>query len=65
MRNPFRTITPAEMLARQLADAERDLVSFNAALEEHQHHVSMLTARIARIRQELKAMNTDDKDQPQ
>lgn len=63
MRNPFRTITPAEMLTRQLADAERHLVVFNAALEEHTHHVSMLNARIARIRQELQAMN--NKDQPQ
>ena len=63
MLNPFRTITPAEMLARQLADAERHLVVFNATLEEHTHHVSMLNARIARIRQELQAMN--NKDQPQ
>ena len=65
MLNPFRTITPAEMLARQLADAERHLVVYTATKEEVEHHVSMLTARIARIRQELKAMNTDDKDQPQ
>lgn len=63
MLNPFRTITPAERLARQLADAELDLVTFNAALEEYTHHVSMLTARIARIQQALKAMN--NKDQPQ
>lgn len=63
MLNPFRTITPAKMLARQLADAERHLVVFNATLEEHTHYVSMLNARIARIRSELKAMN--NKDQPQ
>lgn len=63
MLNPFRTITPAEMLARQLADAERHLVVYTATNEEIEHHVSMLTARIARIRQELQAMN--NKDQPQ
>ncbi len=61
--NPFRTITPAEMLARQLADAERHLVVYTASMEEVEHHVSMLHARVARIRQELQAMNNKDTNQ--
>ena len=54
--NPFRELTPREMLTRQLIDAERSKVSSAAIAEEHAAHVKMLDARIARIQREIQAM---------
>jgi nicotinamide mononucleotide adenylyltransferase len=62
--NPFRTLTPVEMLSKQLAEAQCDRVVFAASVEEQQHHLTMLNARIARIRLELKAIADENKDQP-
>lgn len=56
--NPFRAPTPREMLVRQLEDAQRSKITSAACAEEHQAHVKMLDARIARIQRELQAMTT-------
>lgn len=58
--NPFRRLQPAEMLQTQLDKALRDRIQNRAVLEEFQHNVTMLDARIARIRLELKAMNSNE-----
>lgn len=60
IRNPFRPLQPAEMLQTQLDKALRDRIQNRAVLEEFQHNVTMLDARIARIRLELKAMNSNE-----
>jgi hypothetical protein len=54
--NPFRTLTPREMLTRQLEDAQRSKITSAAIAEEHAAHVTMLNARIARIQREIQAM---------
>ena len=62
IRNPFRVLTPAEMLTKQLADAELNRVTYMSLHEESTHSINMLNARIARIRKELKAMTTEQKE---
>lgn len=62
IRNPFRAMTPAEMLTKQLADAERNRVSYMSLHEDTTHTINMLNARIARIRKELQAMTTKQKE---
>jgi ribosome-interacting GTPase 1 len=62
IRNPFRVLTPAEMLTKQLADAERSRVTYMSLHEETTHSINMLNARIARIRKELQAMTTEQKE---
>ena len=62
IRNPFRVLTPAEMLTKQLADAERSRVTYMSLNEEMSHTLNMLNARIARIRKELQAMTTEQKE---
>lgn len=63
IRNPFRAMTPAEMLAKQLADAERSRVTYMGLNEEMTHALNMLNARIARIRKELQAITTEQKEE--
>ena len=62
IRNPFRVLTPAEMLTKQLADAELNRVTYMSLHEESTHSINMLNARIARIRKELQAMTTEQKE---
>lgn len=62
IRNPFRILTPAEMLTKQLADAELNRVTYMSLHEESTHSINMLNARIARIRKELQAMTTEQKE---
>lgn len=62
IRNPFRVLTPAEMLTKQLADAELNRVTYMTLHEESTHSINMLNARIARIRKELQAMTTEQKE---
>lgn len=62
IRNIFVLPSPAEMLARQLAKAQRDRIESIAAQEEYKAHVAMLDARIARIQKELQAMTTNEKE---
>ena len=62
IRNPFRVLTPAEMLTKQLADAELNRVTYMSLHEESTHSINMLNARIARIRKELQAMTTEEKE---
>lgn len=57
IRNPFRALTPAEMLNVQLEQALRNRVTYAALQEEATHSINMLDARIARIRREIQAMN--------
>lgn len=64
IRNPFRVLTPAEMLTKQLADAELNRVTYMSLHEESTHSINMLNARIARIRKELQAMTTEQKENP-
>lgn len=61
--NPFRKLTPAEMLAKQLAEAECSRVLFAATVEQHQHHLRMLEGRIVRVRAELKALMESEGEQ--
>lgn len=63
IRNPFRSISPAEMLQTQLEDALKKRIENQATLEEFQHNVTMLNARIARIRREIQAMNTETQEE--
>jgi histidinol-phosphate/aromatic aminotransferase/cobyric acid decarboxylase-like protein len=65
IRNPFRVLTPAEMLAKQLADSERSRVTYMSLHEEMTHTLNMLNARIARIRKELQAMTTTEQKENQ
>ena len=53
------------MLTKQLADAEVNRVSYMSMHEEATHSINMLNARIARIRKELQAITTEQKDDPQ
>ena len=62
IRNPFRVLTPAEMLTKQLADAELNRVTYMSLHEESTHSINMLNARIARIRKELQAMTAEQKE---
>ena len=62
IRNPFRVLTPAEMLTKQLADAELNRVTYMSLHEESTHSINMLNARIARIRKELQAMTTEQNE---
>jgi hypothetical protein len=62
IRNPFRVLTPAEMLTKQLADTERSRVTYMGLHEETTYSINMLNARIARIRKELQAMTTKQKE---
>lgn len=48
------------MLQIQLDRALRNRVEYVAMREEAEHSVHMLDARIARIRHELKAMNSNE-----
>ena len=65
IRTPWRALTPAEMLTKQLADAEVNRVSYMSLHEEATHSINMLNARIARIRTELQAIATEQKDEQQ
>lgn len=51
--------TPRMLLTRQLEDAERNKIDHQLADEYHQAMVKMLDARIARIKQQLQAMNQE------
>jgi hypothetical protein len=62
--NPFRTLTPGEMLAKQLDEAQRSKIASAAIAEEHAAHVAMLEKRIARIQREIQAMNQTPTPQP-
>jgi hypothetical protein len=63
IRNPFRTLGPIEMLSKQLNSAECDRIEWKAVEEDAAFTVKKLDARIARIREELKAI-TKNEDQP-
>ena len=56
MRNPFRKISPAEMLARQLDETQRDLILASLHVEAHLAHKEMLEKRRGRIKADLKAL---------
>jgi hypothetical protein len=62
--NPLRTPTPREMLARMLDEAQRSKITSAAIAEEHQAHVKMLDARIARIEREIQAMTPTSQGDP-
>lgn len=47
--NPFYKPTPQELIAEQLASAERDLIAADYALEHYSFHVDMLRERIRRL----------------
>ncbi len=64
MQNPFRKLTPREMLAKQLDDAQRYKIEYSAKREEVEYSLQMLNARIARIQRELQAMTTPDNKEP-
>lgn len=64
MQNPFRKLTVREMLMKQLDDSQRARVESSAIAEEHASHVQMLNVRIARIQQEIQAMNTNEIKEP-
>ena len=53
VRSQFRPLTPAEMMLRQLRQAERYYVEQRAALECAEFAVKLATARIQRLRTEL------------
>jgi hypothetical protein len=53
------------MLTQQLEEATRSKITSAAVAEQHAAHVAMLNARIARIRLELQAMNTQEGASPQ
>lgn len=59
IRNPFRKLTPAEMLTKQLADAQANLVHYRAIREEADYSIKMLDARVARIKRDLKAISEE------
>jgi hypothetical protein len=63
--NPFRQPSPREMLNRQLEEAMRSKITSAAIAEEHTAHVAMLNTRIARIQNELRAMDTKQGASPQ
>ena len=50
------------MLTKQLADTERSRVTYMGLHEETTYSINMLNARIARIRKELQAMTTKQKE---
>lgn len=50
MKNPFRTPTAPELAARQLAEAERELLQAQAAHESWEAQVGMLQKRVERLR---------------
>ena len=62
-RNPYRSLTPVEMLSKQLSDAECNRIEWKAQEEDAAFTVKELDARIARIRSELQAI-TKNEDQP-
>ena len=53
VRSLFRPLTPAEMMLRQLRQAERYYVEQRAALECAEFTVKLALARIQRLRTEL------------
>ena len=53
LKNPFRRLTPAEVVARQLADAQLDRLEAFQKLEEHTAYCRMLEERVARLTGEL------------
>lgn len=67
MRLPqwLRKLSPAEMLAKQLDDAQRSRIEHAADAERYAYHVTMLDARIARIRSELKAITATPTNEEQ
>lgn len=58
----FRARTAAEVLQKQLVEAERKRVEYAAAQEEYAAFVNMLSQRITRIKSELIKINAS---QPQ
>lgn len=60
--NIFRARTAAEVLQKQLVDAERKKVEYAASQEEYAAFVNMLSQRITRIKTELIKINAS---QPQ
>lgn len=60
--NIFRARTAAEVLQKQLAEAERKKVEYAASQEEYAAFVNMLSQRIVRIKSELIKINAS---QPQ
>lgn len=53
VRQMFRPLTPAELMLRQLRQAERYYVEQRAALEYAEFAVKLAVARIQRLRSEL------------
>jgi len=64
MLNPFRKLTVCEMLMKQLDEAQRSRIESAAIAEDHANHVKTMDARIARIQQEIQAMNTNEIKEP-
>lgn len=60
--NIFRARTAAEVLQKQLAEAERRRVEYAASQEEYAAFIQMLAGRINRIKVELQRINAS---QPQ
>lgn len=59
-RNPYRTLTPVEMLSKQLGDAECARIEWKSQEEDAAFVVKKLDARIARIRTELQAITKNE-----
>lgn len=64
VRQMFRPLTPAELMLRQLRQAERYYVEQRAALECAEFAVKLAVARIQRLRSELNLDRTALPAQP-
>lgn len=60
LRNPWRRLTPRELVARQLADAEIERLEYLSALERYGAHCEMLERRIARLRVEMRDLDREE-----
>lgn len=58
MKNPFRTPSAQELAAKELENAQRDLLRTQNALEHYQAQEGMLIKRIARLRYKLEQEKT-------
>lgn len=59
LKTYFGPPSPRMMLTRQLEEAERNRINFQASAEHVSAMVDMLDARIARIERDLQAMSTN------
>lgn len=56
MKSPFRKATPAELLAQQLDEAQRELITHKTLREYYVATTDMLEKRITRVRHDLQVM---------